>query len=185
MNFEHKSTFKSKWKRFWIICLKIWVKINVKISLNSCLIGLYQLYTGGAGGSSRGKVSWNIFQFLSPQCVPCGLVVMIRPRAQKILSSNWAEPVFLFSSFFLFLFECKVLMSQMSHESWVNESMSQIWKNKSFGRNNKIKHYFYWFCLLPSLLPAQGLFLTWNLALGCLLAVPRPCRIAEAKNKPA
>ena len=71
---------------------------------------------------------------------------------------------FLFSSFFLFLFECKVLMSQMSHESWVNESMSQIWKNKSFGRNNKIKHYFYWFCLLPSLLPAQGLFLTWNLA---------------------
>ena len=79
----------------------------------------------------------------------------------------------------------------MSHESmsqWVNESMRQ-WvrseKTKGFGRNNKIKHYFYLFCLLPSLLPAQGLFLTWNLALGCLLAVPRPCRIAEAKNKPA
>ena len=37
-------------------------------------------------------------------------------------------------------------MSQMSQ--WVNESMSQIWKNKSFGRNNKIKHYFYLKCLL-------------------------------------
>ena len=68
----------------------------------------------------------------------------------------------------------------MSHES-----MSQTWKNKSFGKNNKIKRYFYLFSLLPSLLPAQGLFLTWNLALGCLLAVPRPYRIAEAKNKAA
>ena len=44
----------------------------------------------------------------------------------------------------------------MSHESWVNESMSQIWKNKSFGRNNKIKHYFYLICLLASLLPAHA-----------------------------
>ena len=47
-------------------------------------------------------------------------------------------------------------MTQMSHESWVNESMSQIWKNKSFGRNNKIKHYFYLICLLASLLPAHA-----------------------------
>ena len=87
--------------------------------------------------------------------------------------------------------DCKVLMSQMSQwvmSQWVNESMCKIWKNKSFSRNNKIKYYFYLFCLLPSLLPAQGLSLTWNLDLdlGCLLAVPRPsCRIAEAKNKPA
>ena len=44
----------------------------------------------------------------------------------------------------------------ISHESWVNESMSQIWKNKSFGRNNKIKHYFYLICLLASLLPAHA-----------------------------
>ena len=44
----------------------------------------------------------------------------------------------------------------MSHESWVNESMSQIWKNKSFGRNNKIKHYFYLICPLASLLPAHA-----------------------------
>ena len=87
--------------------------------------------------------------------------------------------------------EGKVLMSQMSqwvmsHESWVNDR----WVNESdlkYGRNNKIKHYFYLFRLLPSLLPAQGLFLTWNLHfdLGCLLAVPRPCHIAEAKIKPA
>ena len=46
----------------------------------------------------------------------------------------------------------------MSHESWVmsqwvNESEL---KNKSFGRNNKIKHYFYLICLLPSLLPAHA-----------------------------
>ena len=67
--------------------------------------------------------------------------------------------------------ECKVLMSQMSQWFMSHESMSQIWKNNSFGRNNKIKHYFYLICLLPSWLPAQGLFLTWNLDLdlGCLL----------------
>ena len=29
MNFECKSTFKSKWKRFLIITLKIWAKIEV------------------------------------------------------------------------------------------------------------------------------------------------------------
>ena len=39
----------------------------------------------------------------------------------------------------------------MSHES-----MSQIWKNKSFGKNNKIKRYFYVICLLASLLPAHA-----------------------------
>ena len=65
----------------------------------------------------------------------------------------------------------------MSHESWVmsqwvNESMRQIYKNNIFGRNNKIKHYFYYFVyLLHCCLHVQGLFLTWNLSLGCLLAV--------------
>ena len=39
----------------------------------------------------------------------------------------------------------------MSHES-----MSQIWKNKSFGKNNKITRYFYVICLLASLLPAHA-----------------------------
>ena len=29
-------------------------------------------------------------------------------------------------------------------------------KNKSFGRNNKIRHHFYLFCLLASLLPAHA-----------------------------
>ena len=46
---------------------------------------------------------------------------------------------------------------RMFYES--NESMSE-WvrseKNKSFGRNNKIKHYFYLICLLASLLPAHA-----------------------------
>ena len=46
------------------------------------------------------------------------------------------------------------LWKRMFYES--NESMSQIWKNKSFGRNNKIKHYFYLICLLASLLPAHA-----------------------------
>ena len=49
-----------------------------------------------------------------------------------------------------------VLWVKWVNESWVNESMSQIWKNKSFGRNNKIKHYFYLICLLASLLPAHA-----------------------------
>ena len=40
-----------------------------------------------------------------------------------------------------------------SNESMSHESMSQIWKNKSFGRNNKIKRYFYLICLLALLLP--------------------------------
>ena len=63
-----------------------------------------------------------------------------------------------------------VLWVKWVNESWVmsHESMSQ-WvrseKNKSFGRNNEIKHYFTLFCLLPSLLPVQGLFLAWNLDL--------------------
>ena len=33
---------------------------------------------------------------------------------------------------------------------------SDLKKNKSFGRNNKIKHYFYLICLLASLLPAHA-----------------------------
>ena len=51
-----------------------------------------------------------------------------------------------------------VLWVKWVNESWVmsHESMSQIWKNKSFGRNNKIKHYFYLICLLASLLPAHA-----------------------------
>ena len=56
--------------------------------------------------------------------------------------------------------ECKVLMSQMSHESmtqWV--------------RSEKIKVSVETIKL--SITFAQGLFLTWNLDLGCLLAVPR------------
>ena len=111
MNFEWKSTFKSKWKRFWIISLKKGTKIEVtkhvlladepsvsayslqlelfghplrylnamkcayvgfspskqqsflsKISFNSCLMGLDQLYTGRAGVGNK-------IRNLS-QCVP-------------------------------------------------------------------------------------------------------------------
>ena len=59
-----------------------------------------------------------------------------------------------------------------SNESVSHESMSQIWKNNIFGRNNKIKHYFYYYVyFLHCCLHVQGLFLTWNLNLGCLLAV--------------
>ena len=69
---------------------------------------------------------------------------------------------------------------------WVNESMSQ------WVRSEKIKvsvetiklsitftyFVYYLHCCLHKAYSD-------NLALGCLLAVPRPCRIAEAKNKPA
>ena len=47
-------------------------------------------------------------------------------------------------------------MSQVSQWVMSHESMSQIWKKKSFGRNNKIKRYFYLICLLASLLPAHA-----------------------------
>ena len=50
--------------------------------------------------------------------------------------------------------ECKVLMS--------HESVSQIWKNKIFGKNYKIKHYFYVFWLLASFLPAQAKAYFWH-----------------------
>ena len=44
-----------------------------------------------------------------------------------------------------------------SNESVSHESMSQIWKNNIFGRNNKIKHYFYYFVyLLHFCLPARA-----------------------------
>ena len=48
------------------------------------------------------------------------------------------------------------VLSQMSQWVLSHESISQIWKTKSFGRNNKIKHYFYLICLLASLLPAHA-----------------------------
>ena len=66
----------------------------------------------------------------------------------------------------------------MSHES-----MSQVGK-KNFCRNNKIMCYVYLFCIVVLLLPARGteLVVSFNvkkLDLGCLLAVPRPCRVAK------
>ena len=48
-----------------------------KVSLNSCLIGLDQLYTGLAGGSSREK-PFNKILSLRSQSVPRGLVVTKR-----------------------------------------------------------------------------------------------------------
>ena len=59
------------------------------------------------------------------------------------------------------LWECKVLMSQMSQ--WV---MSQgVRSEKKFCRNNKIKRYVYLFCLVVLLLPAQGSYLPIRSAL--------------------
>ena len=68
------------------------------------------------------------------------------------------------------------LLTRRTDVLWVklvNESMSQIWKNKRFGRNNKIKHYFYLnlsTCFIAAC-TCKAKFLTWNLNLGCLLAV--------------
>ena len=61
-----------------------------KVSLNSCLIGLEQLYTGRAGGSSRKKAFVVGYKMLS-QCVSRGIVVVnacgksrIRFRAELV-----------------------------------------------------------------------------------------------------
>ena len=82
-----------------------------------------------------------------------------RLERKKKGNQKWLKPFLKFTS--CLEFENGCCMSQMSqwvmsHESWVNESMSQIWKNKSFGRNNKIKHYFYLICPLASLLPVHA-----------------------------
>ena len=145
MNFQCSSSFTSKWKRFWIICLKIGAKILIavikhvfpyrqvytvlaqfgfrslnamkcvyvgfslskqqsffwKISLNSCLIGLDQLHTGRAGGSSRGKGFKNIFSQMSPVS-SLGLVVTIWPGASKVPSSITSRTFFFSLLFFFF-----------------------------------------------------------------------------------
>ena len=69
-----------------------------KTSLNSCLIGLDQLYTGRADEVLGERV---LISELS-QCV--GLVITLWPCALKVLSSVMTVPVFLFLFFFFFSF---------------------------------------------------------------------------------
>ena len=89
---------------------------------------------------------------------------------------------FLFSSFFLFLFECKVLMSQMSHEStsqWVRSEKIKVSVETIILSITFTDFVYYLHCCL------HKAYFWHEISPGCLLAVPRPCRIAEAKNKPA
>ena len=62
-----------------------------KVSLNSCLIGLEQLYTGRAGGSSK----------LS-QCVSRGIVVVNACRKSRVRFRVEPVSLLLFSSFLSF-----------------------------------------------------------------------------------
>ena len=74
-----------------------------KISLNSCLIGLDQLYTGRAGGSSMGKGFNNIFSTIFPVC-SLGLVVTIWTSTSKFPSSITGRTYFSSLLFFSFSF---------------------------------------------------------------------------------
>ena len=91
----------------WVLTVKTTV-ILLKISLNSCLLGLHQLYTGRAGGSSRGNGFNIIFSNLS-QCVQRGLVVTLWPSVLKVLSWITGSTCFSFSSCLVFLLVIAVL----------------------------------------------------------------------------
>ena len=71
--------------------------IPLKISWNSCLIGLDQLFTGRAGRSSRRKGFNNIFSILS-KCAPRGLVVIrmhFPSLAAKASETNYNHKIFM------------------------------------------------------------------------------------------
>ena len=76
--------------------------------MNSCLLGLDQLYTGRAGGCSRGNGFHIIFSNLS-QCVQRGLVVMLWPSVLKVLSSITGSTCFSFSFCLVFVLVIAVL----------------------------------------------------------------------------
>ena len=76
--------------------------------MNSSLLGLDQLYTGRAGGSSRGNGFNIIFSNLS-QCAQRGLVVMLWPSVLKVLSSITGSTCFSFSSCLVFVLVVAVL----------------------------------------------------------------------------
>ena len=82
------------------------------LSLNSCLIGLDQLYTGHPGGSSREKALNKILS-TSSLCVSHGVVVRRRPGVQTVPSLISGRTCFCFfvSSFFFFSFTFSLLFS--------------------------------------------------------------------------
>ena len=60
MDFEDLVGLCDKIRLSWVLTVKTTVIFLKKISLNSCLIGLDQLYTGRAGESSRTWPSSNV-----------------------------------------------------------------------------------------------------------------------------
>ena len=83
--------------------------------MNSCLIGLDQLYTGRAGGSSREKPFHRILSTFT-QCFSRGVVVTKRPGALKVPSSFPGRTYFFFSSssFFFYFFPCDSRISSFN-----------------------------------------------------------------------
>ena len=83
------------------------------------------------------------------------------------LSNNWNLNVCVWGE--RMFYESNESMSHESMSQWVRSEKIKV----SVYRNNKIKHYFYlvFVHLLHCCLHMQGVFLTWNLNLGCLLAI--------------
>ena len=84
--------------------------------------------------------------------------------------------------------ECKVLMSQMSQWFMSHESMSQWVRSEKITvsvETIKLSITFTYFVYFLHCCLHKAYFWPEISTYGCLLAVPGPCRIAEAKNKPA
>ena len=86
----------------WVFTVQT-VVILLKVSLNSCLIGLDQLYRGRTGGSSSGKGFNNIF---STTPVACSTWPSGHDMARHVegLEFDPGQNLFLFASFLFFLF---------------------------------------------------------------------------------
>ena len=125
---------------------------NIFLRIVSRIIRQYNLHSwefviNAQLNSSKSLRLWNLWPIILLYCIPLQTTVRF---ALCHLPENGC-------------FMSQMSQWVMSHESWVNESMSRIWKNNIFGRNSKIKHYLYYFVyLLHCCLHVQGLFLTWN-----------------------
>ena len=88
------------------MCHKSLLLLLLLFSLNSCLIGLDQLYRGHPGGSSREKALNKILS-TSSLCVSNGVVITRRSGVQTVPSLISGRTCFCFfdsSFFFLFLY---------------------------------------------------------------------------------
>ena len=88
----------------WVFTVQIAVIVVWKISFNSCLIGLDQLYTDRASRSSREKDLKNIFSTSSPACLTWPRGNDIRDRLVDGSDFGFGQNLFLFASFLISFF---------------------------------------------------------------------------------